>query len=136
MNKPISKEEIDKLIKRLEKLHHNELVYYPKSKLIRFLKYLRDNIDDEEKKETIRIWFMNIVLTDYLKLLRKMTGEYYHYKKRKRKYNKKEEIIAFYTIIRSQFSTNKDAILTTANHFNISPKTVERHIYKFKKDKK
>ena len=66
------------------------------------------------------------ILEDYIKLLQK----YYLKDETKRTYHNKDTILNYYQEMKKIFSTKKKAILATANHFDITPKAVEKHIYK------
>ena len=78
---------------------------------------------DEFKEGLIELnrWY----LPDYIKLLQK----HYTKSKKRRKKHKREEILRYFNDIKNDFKFKKDAILATANHFDITPQAVEKHLY-------
>jgi hypothetical protein len=66
-------------------------------------------------------------LKDYIKLLRKTLDP--SSKNKPKKYHKKQDVLEYFNLTRTDFKKKKDAILATANYFGISVSAVEKHIY-------
>jgi len=107
------------------KIRKNEIVLsLLLDEMYNYLKWMEKRKTKKEKlKELCELDEM--IIEDYLKLLKK------HYLKEEhtRKKHSKEQIISYFNKIKHKFNSKKGAILATANHFDITTKAVEKHLY-------
>jgi len=101
-------------------------------KLKKLIQELSANIQELQSimynKDELKEGFIELnrlYLPDYIKLLQK----HYTKPKKKRKKHKREEVLQYFNDIKNDFKFKKDAILATANHFDITPQAVEKHLY-------
>jgi len=86
---------------------------------------LQSIIYNKEEFKNGLIELNRLYLPDYIKLLEK----HYMKPKKRRKKHKREEILEYFNKIKDDFPIKKNAIRATANHFDITPQAVEKHLY-------